>query len=54
MADKGCKISWKTNTSAERRHCGATGSGLDKDSKGQRKLDSGGGLLFAVEGLSLE
>ena len=34
---------------------GATGSGMDKDSKGQRKLeDSGGGLLPAVEGHSLE
>ena len=40
--------------SLERRHCGATGNGMDKDSKGQRKLeDSGAGLLPAVEGLSL-
>ena len=32
-----------------------TGSGMDKDSKGQRKMeDSGGGLLPAVEGHSLE
>ena len=55
VADKGCKISWKTKTSLERRHCGATGSGMDKDSKGQRKLeDSGGGLHPAVEGHSLE
>ena len=34
---------------------GATGSGMDKDSKGQRKTEgSGGGLLPAVEGHSLE
>ena len=34
---------------------GATGSGMDKDSKGQRKLeDSGGGLLPSVVGRSLE
>ena len=33
----------------------ATQSGVDKDSKGQRKLEgSGGGLLPAVEGHSLE
>ena len=38
-----------------KRHCRATGSGMDKDSKGQEKLeDSGGGLLAAVEGYSLE
>ena len=31
------------------------GSGMDKDSKGQRQIeDSGGGLLPAVEGHSLE
>ena len=37
------------------KHCGATGSGMDKDRKGLRKLeDSGGGLLPAVEGHSLE
>ena len=55
MADKGYKISWKTKTSLERTHCGATLSSLDKHSKGQRKLeDSGGGLLPAVEGHSLE
>ena len=34
-----CKISWKTKTSLERWHCGATGSGMDKDSKGQRKME---------------
>ena len=34
---------------------GATGSGIDKDSKGQRIYgDSGGGLLTAVEEHSLE
>ena len=27
---------------------------MDKDSKGQRKVDSSGGLLPAVEGHSLE
>ena len=55
MADKGCKISRKTKTSLKRRHSGATGNGMDKDSKGQRKMeDSGGGLLPAVEGHSLE
>ena len=55
MADKGCKISQKAKTSLERRHSGVTGSGMDKDSKGQRKLeDSSGGLLPAVEGHSLE
>ena len=33
----------------------ATRSGMDKDSKGKRKMeDSGGGLLPAVEGHSLE
>ena len=48
MADKGCKISWKTKMLLERWHCGATG-------QGQRKLeDSGGGLLSAVEGHTLE
>ena len=42
-------IGWKTKTSLERYNCGATGSGMDKDSKGQRKLEnSGGGLLPAV------
>ena len=36
-------------------HWRATRSGMDKDSKGQRKMeDSGGGLLPAVEGYSLE
>ena len=55
MVDKECKISRKTKTSLERRLCGATGSGMDKDSKGQRKMaDSSGGLLPAVEGHSLE
>ena len=50
-----------TKASLERRHCGATGSGTDKDSKGQRKLGggrggggSGGGLLPAAEGDSLD
>ena len=52
---RGCKISRKTKTSLERWHCRATGSGMDEDSKGQRKReDSGGGLLPAVEGHSLE
>ena len=55
VADKRCKISKKTQRSLERLHCGATGSGMDKDSKGQRKMeDPGGGLLPAVEGNSLE
>ena len=37
------------------RHDGATGIGMDKDSKGQRKLeDTGGRLLPAVEGHSLK
>ena len=50
VADKGCKISRKTKTSMERWHCVATGSSMDKDSKGQRKTeDSGGGLLPAVK-----
>ena len=53
MADKnGHKISWKT---LERRHCGATESYTDKDSKSQRQLeDFGRGMLPAVEGHSLE
>ena len=38
MADRGCKISWKTNTSLERWYCRATGSGMDNDCKGQRKM----------------
>ena len=51
VADKGCKISLKTKMSLARWHCGATGSGMDKDSEGQRKMEgSGGGLLPAVEG----
>ena len=55
MADRGCKISRKIKTSLERLHCGATRSGMDGDSKGQQKMeDSGGGLLSAVEGHSLE
>ena len=55
VADKGCQISWKTKTSLERWYCGATGNSMDKDSKGQRKLkDSGGGLLAAVKGRSLQ
>ena len=34
---------------------GAAGSGINKDSKGQRQLqDCGGGLLSAEEGPSLE
>ena len=37
------------------RDCGVTGSGMNTDSKGQRKMDdTGGGLLPAVEGHSLE
>ena len=49
------KISQKTKTSLERWHCGATRSGMDKDSKGQSKFeDSGGGLLPAMEGYSLQ
>ena len=39
VADKGCKISRMTKTSLERWHCGATGSGMDKNSKGQRKME---------------
>ena len=55
MADKGRKTSWKTKISLERRHCGATGSGMNRDSKRQTKLeDSGRGLLSAVEGHSLD
>ena len=55
MTDKGRTISWKTETSLERLHCVATGSGMDKDSKGQRKLkDSGGGLLPAERRYSAE
>ena len=55
MSDKGCKISWKTKSSLERWHCGATGSGMGKDTKQQRKLeDSVGGLFPAVEGHSLD
>ena len=34
---------------------GVTGRGMDKESKGQRKMeDSGGGLLPALEGHTLE
>ena len=55
MANKTCKIKWKTNTSLYSRHCGATGNGLDKDSNGQRKLVEFGGWLFpAADGLSHE
>ena len=52
VADKGHKISWKTKTLMDRWYCGATGSNMDKDSKGQRKLaleDSAGRLLPAAE-----
>ena len=53
MSDKEGKISCKTKTDGW--HCGATGNGIDKDSKEQRKLeDSVGGLLTAVEGNSLK
>ena len=39
----------------ERQHSGATGKGMDKDRKRQRKLeDSDGWLLPAVEGHSHE
>ena len=38
-ADNQRKNSWKNKPSLERWHCGATGSGMDKDSKGQRKLE---------------
>ena len=55
MTGEGCKISRKTEMSLERGRCLATGSGEDKDSKGQRKMeDSGGGLLPAVEGHRIE
>ena len=55
VADKVFKISWKTKTSLEKCHCGATGSSVDKDRKGQREMeDSGGGLLPAAEGHSPE
>ena len=48
------KIRLKTKTWLERQPCGATGNGMDKDNKGQRKLeDSGKGLFPAVEGHSL-
>ena len=30
---------WEAKTSLESGHCGATGSGVDKDSKGQRKRE---------------
>ena len=50
MVDEGCKISWKTKSSWERRHCGVTGNGMEKDCKRQRKLEgSGGGLLPVAE-----
>ena len=46
MTDKRCKVSRKTKTSLERWHCGVTGSGMDKNSKGHRKMgDFRGGLL---------
>ena len=49
-AYKGRMISWKTKELLETKHCGTTGRGMDKNSKGQRKLqDSGGGLPPAVE-----
>ena len=48
------KRRWKTKT-VVCETTGTTDSGMDKDSKGQRKLeDSGGGLLPAVEGHSVE
>ena len=51
-SDKERKIGWKK---LERWHCGATGDILDKDSKGQRKLeDSGVGLLPAVAGSGMD
>ena len=54
VAYKGREISWKTKTSLERGHCGATGSGMDRESKGKRNLEnSGGGLLPALERPSL-
>ena len=38
-----------------RDYCGAKGSGMDKDSKEQRKMeDSGGGPLPRMEGHSLQ
>ena len=48
MADKECEIAWKTKMSLERWYCRATGSSMDKDSKGQRQL------FPAVKGHSLE
>ena len=55
VADKGCKISWKTKTWLERWYCVATGSGMDKDRKGQRKMEySDGGRFPEVEGHSIE
>ena len=50
---EGRKISWKPKTLLEGPCCGATGSDMNKDSKGQKKLEeSGGGQLHAVEGHS--
>ena len=43
-----------TKASLERRHCGATGSGTDKDSKGQRKLGGGGEGGALAEGYFLQ
>ena len=44
-----------TKTSSEICRCEARRNGVDKDSKGQRKLeDFGGGLLRAVEKHRLE
>ena len=45
----------KINTMLARWRCGAAGSNMVKDSKGQKKLeDFGGGLLPAAEGHRLE
>ena len=55
MTDKEHKISWKIKTSLERLHCGAAESGMDKSSKGQRKLEyCDGELLPSAEGRSIE
>ena len=39
------KIKRKTKTSLRKRHWEATGNGMDKNSKGQRKLEDSGGRL---------
>ena len=55
MAIESCKMNWKTKVLFENDIVRATGSSIDKDSEGQRKLkDSGGRLLLVVKEHSLE